>query len=277
MTMNIETEVFISIVKLALMFALPLAAAIVWQRKSRAQWGSLFLGFSAYAVIGLVGTQLTTEKILAITSSFFAITSSFREFLAFPPAPVIWLSIPTFWIIPAFIWGLVRGGILWLILFFIAKNVVRTWKEGVMFGLGYSCLVAVEKFGEHYSRFSKEIEASRYSFVEAAVELSNVIGSGWFWTFYVTWLNVLTTAFNVGTVLVILFSVQRRNVWLLLAAVLWYAAFTVSPTITFHNFHDLTVFGIHRLYMSLFLPPLARTLVTLLPFLLLLLAARLRK
>ena len=71
----------------------------------------------------------------------------------------------------ALIYALFREGIRWLILFFPATS-VRTWKEGVMFGLGYSWLVALQILGKYVSEYSEEIELYQYSFFET-IELVN--------------------------------------------------------------------------------------------------------
>ena len=102
-----------SIAILSLIIALPVVASFVFQRHSRAQWGSLLFGFGAFAVNGLVRIPLTMEQVLA--------TPLFRELLAF--FPDILMRVPTAWIIYALILGLVREGIRWLILFFVATNV----------------------------------------------------------------------------------------------------------------------------------------------------------
>ena len=51
---------------LSLVIVIPVAAAIIWQRLSRALWSSLFFGFGAYAVIGLL--RIPLNQALAIPS-----------------------------------------------------------------------------------------------------------------------------------------------------------------------------------------------------------------
>ncbi len=243
-----------SVAILSLMIVLPAAAVIVWQRHSRALWGSLFFGFGAFAVNGLVRIPLGQ----VLTHPLFG------ELLA--PFPYIFVNYPTSWIIWAFIIGLFREGIRWLILFFPATS-VRTWKEGVLFGLGYSCLVALQHFGEYVSISWEEIELFQYSFVEAMALLNQ--GISWFEALYFTLdRGVVETAFNVGTCLLVMFSVRRLNVWLFLAAVLWHGLYSELPRVLFFNSVGWEVFGIPSYHMGFSVPLLSKTLIALLPLLL---------
>ncbi|MDE0312873.1 MAG: YhfC family glutamic-type intramembrane protease [Caldilineaceae bacterium] len=242
---------------LSLIVALPVVASILCQRHSRAQWGSLFFGFGAFAVNGLVRIPLTMEQVLA--------TPLFRELLAF--FPDILMRVPTAWIMYAFMLALVREGIRWLILFFVATN-VRTWKEGVMFGLGYSCLVAVQHLGTFVSYYSEATELFQSSIVETIKFVNNTIPWLEALQLALNW-GVLETVFNVGTSLVVMFSVRRRDVWLLLAAVLWYVVFSELPRAMFFYFAGLEVGGIPSYYVSRTIILLTTTFVVLLPFFLL--------
>ena len=136
---------------LSLVIVIPVAAAIIWQRHSRALWSSLFFGFGAYAVIGLL--RIPLNQVLVIPS--------IRELFNFSP-PGLVMMVPLAWILYALIYALFREGIRWLILFFPATS-ARTWKEGVMFGLGYSWLVALQNLGRYVSEYSEEIELYQYS------------------------------------------------------------------------------------------------------------------
>ena len=246
-----------SVAILSLMIVLPAAAAIVWQRHSRALWGSLFFGFGAFAVNGLV--QIPLGQVLT--------HPLFGKLLA--PFPEIFMNVPTGWIIWTLIIGLFREGIRWLILFFLATS-VRTWKEGVLFGLGYSCLVALQHLGENVSKSWEEIELFQYSFVETMALLNREI----FWwqalNGALAW-GVVGTIFNVGTCLLVMFSVRRLNVWLFLAAVLWHGLYYELPIVLFFSSAGWDVFGTtsySRNLSAFLLSQLSQTLVTLLPLLL---------
>lgn len=243
-----------SIAILSLIIVLPAAAAIVWQRHSRAQWGSLFFGFGAFAVNGLVQIPLGQ----ALTHPLFG------NLLA--PFPNLFMRVPTAWIVWAFIIGLFSAGIRWLILFFPATS-VRTWKEGVLFGLGYSCLVALQHLGEYVSKSWEEIELFQYSFVET-IQIVNDM-SRWWEALYVAldW-GVVEPIFNVGTCLLVMFSVRRLNVRLFLAAVLWHGLYSELPRVLIFHSVDWEAFGIPSHYMGLSVSLLSQTLVTLLPLLL---------
>ena len=243
-----------SVAILSLTIVLPTAAAIVWQRYSRALWGSLFFGFGAFAVNGLVGIplgQVFTHPV-------------FGKLLA--PFPEIFVNVPTSWIIWAFIIGLFREGIRWLLLFFPATS-VRTWKEGVLFGLGYSSLVALQHLGGFVSKSWEEIELFQYSFLETMALLNR--GISWWEALYLAldW-GVVETAFNVGTCLLVMFSVRRLNVWLFLAAVLWHGLYSELPRVLFFSSGGWEVFGIPSYFMISSVSLLSQTLITLLPLLL---------
>ncbi|MCY4080766.1 MAG: YhfC family glutamic-type intramembrane protease [Caldilineaceae bacterium] len=240
---------------LSLAVVIPVAAAIIWQRVSRALWSSLFFGFGAYAVIGLL--RIPLDQVLAIPS--------IMELISFPLGFLV-MKYPPGFILYALIYALFREGSRWLILFFPATS-VRTWKEGVMFGLGYSWLAVLQNLGKYVSGFSEEIELNLYSFVEA-VEI--VSGLGPELTLLIALDRGLAeTVFNVGTCLVVMFSVRRRNVWLLLAAVLWNVSYSELSRIVAFSIPGLE--RGHSYFESLLIifgPSLTKFLVALLPFLL---------
>ncbi|MCZ0940900.1 MAG: hypothetical protein OXJ55_19825 [Caldilineaceae bacterium] len=241
---------------LSLAVVIPVAAAIIWQRVSRALWGSLFFGFGAYAVIGLL--RIPLDQALS--------TPSIMELFSFPWPPGLVMKFPIGFILYALIYALFREGIRWLILFFPATS-VRTWKEGVMFGLGYSWLAALQNLGKYVSEFSRETELNLASFVEA-VEIVSGLGPELTLLFALDW-SVAETVFNVGTCLVVMFSVRRRNVWLLLAAVLWNVSYSELSRIVAFSIPGLE--RGHSYFESLliiFSPSLTKFLVALLPFLL---------
>ena len=241
---------------LSLVIVIPVAAAIIWQRHSRALWSSLFFGFGAYAVIGLL--RIPLNQVIVIPS--------IRELFNFSP-PGLVMMVPLAWILYALIYALFREGIRWLILFFPATS-VRTWKEGVMFGLGYSWLVALQNLGRYVSEYSEEIELYQYSFVETIELVNGGLGPE---LALLTALNrgVAETVFNVGTCLVVMFSVRRRNVWVLLAAVLWNVSYSELPRMVLFNIPELEQWHYYyKWLLTIVSPSLTKILVALLPFLL---------
>lgn len=244
-----------SVAIISLIIAIPILSAIVWQKRARALWSSLFFGLGAYAVINLL--RIPLGQVLA--------NPSVQELIAFPDLGIV-MKVPVAWILFAFALALFREGIRWLLLFFPATS-VRTWKEGVMFGLGYSCPAAMNDFGRYVAHYAKEIEAYPYSFV-AAVKFMNGMLEPLHALIFALDSGIAETIFNVGTCLVVMSSVLRRNVWLFLAAVLWYVSFSQLPKILFFNLPELENGYLYWL-LSLFSPTLTKTIVALLPFLLL--------
>ena len=208
-----------SVAILSLAIVLPATTAIAWQRHSRAFWGSLFFGFGAFAVYGLVriplGQVLTHPLFLKLLD----------------PLPDLFMNFPTAWVIWTFIFGLFREGIRWLTFFFPATS-VRTWKECVLFGLGYSCLVAAQQIGANisYSAASQQKNLSQYSFVEL-IQVVNDMTLWWAALYSALNWGVVETIFNIGTCLLVMFSVRRQNVWLFLAAVLWHGLYCGAQSV----------------------------------------------
>ncbi|MDE0076158.1 MAG: hypothetical protein OXO50_01490 [Caldilineaceae bacterium] len=248
-----------SVAILSLVIVLPLAAAIVWQRHSRALWGSLFFGFGAYAVVGLLRIPVREALYLQPVA----------EILNRLPITLV-MGVPHLWVLLNVIHALLREGVRWLILFFPARS-VRTWREGVLFGLGYSWLAALQSLGRYIAKRSEEIELYRYTFVETVEimnsqlqpELATVVTLDW---------GVAQTFFNVGTCLVVMLSVRQRNVWLLLAAIMWYVVYARLGSMVLFNLPEMEPYM--RMPAALTAPTLTRILVALLPFILLLVLRR---
>ena len=115
------------------------------------------------------------------------------------------------WFLEALIYGLFREGIRWLMFRYAATN-VRSLKEGVMFGLGYSCLAVLVEDGPFFSDLVGMADPVPDSSAEA---MPPVPISVWLIPVVLATLDrgVVLTIFNVGTALTVMFSVQRRNLW----------------------------------------------------------------
>lgn len=254
-------KILIIVGQLALIISLPAAAAVVWQRRNRASWKISLFAVAAFAVnYAVVRIPLWREL---------------HEALILPLSPYLGImnmnGFLGFWVLEGFVYGLLRIGILWLMFRYAATN-IRSWRLAVLFGLCYSSIAVLFRVGEYAYDLVERYDLFQYSLqVALSIFGDNFPPLRWWEVLLLAgrWAVVLT-AFNVGTSLAVLFSVQRRSVLLLLVAVLWYVVYVTSPSFTFHNFHGLEVGGIHSFYMNLFLPLLVQTLVTLLPFLLLL-------
>lgn len=238
---------------LSLTFVLPVAATVVWQRRSRASWTILLFVLAAFVVNFAVSTPL--DRWLPQAMPFLDADPSL--------APRLW---PAGFLV-MLIYGLIREGIRWLTFRYAATS-IRSWQEGVMFGLGYACLAVLV---ENTLLFSDLGAAANQVPDSSAEAMPDVPFSVWFvpvvlFTLYV---GVVETIFNVGTALTVMFSVRRRDLWLFLAAVLLYAVYAALPPLVGLYFpapqEGGQDFPLHALAVTL---PLA-FLVALLPFLLL--------
>jgi len=224
----------ILIAKLSLMIGLPAAAAIVWQKRTHAHWYNLLSGFGAFAVYYLV--RIPLDLVLPPFLELVPLDGGLP-----PPLPnpmvihiVYWWGIGTYWVLQVTILGIFRESTRWLMFRYVATN-VRSWRDGVMFGIGYSCIATVLLAGELASDLAVHQNLLTYSLVEIITTLNNEIGWGvalrlaWRWA-------LLLMVFNVGTSLVVLFSVQRRDIRFLLLAVMLYVVFAATPFAVFFRF-----------------------------------------
>jgi len=235
---------------LSLMFVLPVAATVVWQRRSRASWTILLFALAAFAVNYAVSIPL--DRWLPEAMPFLDADPSI--------SPRIW---PAAFLV-MIIYGLIREGVRWLTFRYAATN-VRSWQAGVMFGLGYACLAVLVETTPLFS----DLGAAANQVPDSAAEaMPDVPFSVWLMPVVLVTLDrgVVLTIFNVSTALTVMFSVQRRNPWLFLVAVLVYAVCSVLPSIALLYFPATQAGGqdipLHALAVSL---PLT-FLVTLLPF-----------
>ena len=195
---------------LSLIFVLPVAATVVWQRRSRASWTILLFASAAFAVNSAL--RLPLDRWLPQAMPFLDADPSGSHW---PAAFLVMLT-----------YGLIREGVRWLTFRYAAAN-VRAWQEGVMFGLGYACLAVL---AENTPLFSELGAAANQVPDPAAEAMPDVPFSVWFMptVLFTLYVGVVQTIFNVGTALAVMFSVRRRDPWLFLAAVLLYAVYFVG-------------------------------------------------
>ena len=226
------------IAKLLLLFGLPIAIAIFWQRRVQAHWNILLFAFGAFAVNYLVQKFLGPVFPLLVDRVMPPIAPPYRMDF-YPP-----------WIAVYFISGLFREGTRWLLLRYVATS-VRSWQDGIMFGIAYGSiamliLIGIDVFKslQDVGLFTPLLERlvagrSKPSLDEIVVALNQ----NYFWwkTLFVTWSwGVSLMIFNVGTCLAVVFSVKRRAVLPFLAAVVLYVGYSNSRSVMIHSdFIDL--------------------------------------
>lgn len=211
------------ITKLLLLFGLPVAIAVFWQMRLRTHWNILALGSLAYLVY------------YAVIELLNPITSQFSEVLE--PVPGLnhqWelrIAIQTSL-------SIMREGIRWLTLRyatkipFIAKKDFF-WRDGVMLGITYGCIAMLGSAGS----LSADIYNQTIALSEFTWEIALITSFRW---------AVIFMVFDVGTFLIVAFSVQRRTILPFLTAVLWYVLMMNSiPTL---------------IYLSVYVPMIGRML-----------------
>lgn len=250
------------IAKLLFIIGLPIAAAFVWKKCTRAHWYSLFFGFGAFAVNYLV--RIPLDLVLPPLLDLIPLGKT-------PPPPlnpivdylVIWWGIWTYWILQVIISGLFREGTRWLLFRYVATT-VRMWRDGVMFGIGYGCIAAMFVTGEYVSGLAANSDLLSNSLAKTVATLNDEFG--WWETLLAAWRwGVVLTVFNVGTSLAVLFSVHRRDVRFLLTAVLVFVMFSTAPLAMLFHFPEIQLDGLDFSFVIIFMTELTRLLVTLPP------------
>lgn len=196
--MQVSTLYVPLVAKLLLLFGLPVAIGVFWQRRLRTHWNILALASLAFLV------YYAAMKLLN------PITSQFDEVLE--PVPGLnhqWehrIAIQTSL-------SVMREGIKWLTLRFateipfIAKRNF-SWQDGVMLGITYGCIAMLVSAGS----LSADIYNQTIALNEFTWQMALIASFRW---------AVIFMVFNVGTFLIVAFSVQRRAILPFIAAVLW--------------------------------------------------------
>ena len=219
------------IAKLSLVVGIHIAIIVVWQRRTGAAWRTLLFALVPLAIIYLVRLPLNDR----VPQYFWSIEME----------PLMVWGIMTFLIPVWFIYGAISHGARWLSLRYVAKS-VQSWRDGVMFGIGYSSsafllmlwgLLAPQTIDPGpvpASPILRDFLLDDFFVWEHAILLV------WHWA-------ILVMILNVGTSLAVLYSVRRRQVWTLLAAVMVYAMYGAAPWVAIGNIpHVITdqVFGL---------------------------------
>ena len=204
----------ILIAKLLVIIGLPVVTAIVWQRRTQASWACLPIAFGTVAIIFLV--RIPLDAVLLDLDYALAI-------FGHPDTSGI---LPRLIILNGLTYGLLREGIRWLMLRPVA-TIVRSWEEGVLFGIVYSIAATLTVFGD---RVAGQIEPwgdlyAYFAIISAVNDFYSwgiVLVNAWYY-------GPPEMVFNVGTSLAVLLSIRRRQVWPLFIAVLFYTVFLVAP------------------------------------------------
>lgn len=198
------------VAQLSSVVALPVVAVIVWQRRTGAAWKTLLSVLFAFAVYNTARIPIGEQ----VTPYFNHLAG--REIWGIIPFMIS--GVPTYWIPQSLFYGLFRESVRWLTFRYVAKS-VQFWQDGVLFGIGYSCLAAVLLIWGSSSAQTGVSEWDPSSFVARAMMLKD--DYNWIRAVVEAWrYGVTDVILNAGTSLAVLYSVRRRKVWFLLAAAL---------------------------------------------------------
>lgn len=218
----------ILIAKILLILVPHIAIAIVWQKRTHAAWSGLLFALVAFSIHFLV--RIPLDRLLP---------------LLFEPIVgrlVFWQGLWPSWIIQWLLFGLLREGVRWLTFRHVATS-VQSWRDGVMFGIGYSSFATLILLGEHIPTHIPNSTPPPPTLIGAAMMVNDSFK--WTNTLQVAWQwGVILMTFNVATSLAVLFSVQRRQVWLLLTAVMLFVIYAAAPRVVLLYYADVQVGGL---------------------------------
>ncbi len=245
------------VVELALVIGLPVAAATIWRRRSRALWSSLAFGAITFVLAQFI--RLALLQGLALLLNPLA--------LSWDPALLTWFNNALLVLTS----GLFEEGARWLIISRLARN-VRTWREGVMFGIGHGGIEALLFVGGSVISALvltlsapgilaqlEQLPPEQAAAVRTQLDAFNALR--WWEPLLGAWERVPAIVFHVGATLLVLLGLLRRDRRPLLAAMLLHIGFNAIAVVMLH-------------FTGILLTELAITLAALLP---LWLVFRLRK
>lgn len=141
----------------------------------------------------------------------------------------------------ALIISLFEEGARWLIIDRFAKN-VRTWREGVMFGIGHGDIEALlfvvgsvvsalvlSLAGPIVLAQLEQLPPEQAAAVQTRLDALNTLR--WWEPFLGAWERVAALVFHVGASLLVLLVLLRRDRWLLLAAMILYIGFNAIAVV----------------------------------------------
>jgi len=198
-------------VKFSLIVVPPLVIAVAWQKRTGAAWTTLL-----FALVAFMVHYFARSPLAKYVSPYF-------DQMFTPMALGVFISLYPKW----FIFGLFRACVWWLTFRYVATN-VRAWRDGVLFGIGYTILTMLVTLWMLLSQQTTDFGLSPPSIIQKAIILRDDFL--WIRATILAWqFGVIIMILNVGTALVILSAVRRRQVWPLLVAALLYILINASP------------------------------------------------
>lgn len=212
------------IAKLTLIIGLHLAITVIWQKRTGAAWSVLIFALVAFVVHYLARIPLREQ--IAPLLGLQAGPAHWGVPAEVWGLPVMVWGIPTFLIPRYLFFGLFREAVRWLTFRYVATS-VQSWRDGVLFGIGYTCFAMLLRLWTLLSEQTVEPGLVPPSLIARIMILKDDFL--WEQALSLTWqYGVSNMIFNVGTSLAVLFSVRRRQVWPLLIAALLHVLIPVA-------------------------------------------------
>ena len=216
-----------------LLFGFPVAAVVLWQRRFRSSWIIVLFALIAFAVNFLL-QELASPIYDSISEAIVPLIGPPFQMGFFLP-----------WIAIYFVGGLIREGVHWLTIRHGAAS-VRSWRDGMFFGIAYGSIVMMIMLSkdiytslEFTGLFTPTLEllvagGSKPSFNEIVETLKN----DYHWIrsllLFLSW-GMSSMIFNIGTCLIVVFSVRKKSVIYFLVAVVIYVAYTNARSVMMHS------------------------------------------
>ena len=208
------------IAKLFMVVGLHIAITIVWQKRTGAAWRALLFALVAFFIHFFARIPLAQQ-----VAPYFDQLDGRMVLGVYTPLIPQWL-----------LFGLFREGIRWATFRFLATS-VQSWRDGVMFGIGYSSIAFLLMLWGLLAPQTIDPGLVPASPIRRDLLLDDLFV--WEHAIFLAWhLVILVMILNVGTSLAVLYSVRRRQVWPLLVAVVIYALPNAAPWVAINNIPD---------------------------------------
>lgn len=223
------------VAKFLLIIGIHIAIIVVWKMRTGAAWSALLFALIAF-IIHYFGRIPLTQLVMP------HIDLSDIDLILKIPASLFpqWFS-----------YGLFREAVRWLTFRYLATG-LQFWRDGVMFGIGYTTIAMLLMLWGLLSEQTIEPGLTPPSLFRRAMILKDsflwvtAIILAWQW-------SIPTMIVNVGTSLAVLFSVRQRQAWPLLAAVLIYVLQHAAPWFAvLYYIPDVQIGGLERILISTF-------------------------
>lgn len=182
--------------KIALLISVPVGVPLFWKRRSGAAWTCLIAALIAYAIYLLIWRPMDAVFPNAVRSLV--------------DSTILRRSLWSYEIVMASIYILIGEGMRYLFLRYAATS-LRTWHDGVLFGLGWGGISALDLLRAEFFHNVSDMGLSQYSLAGQMRILNGHYLYGWLAIIYRTvWkYGLAALPYQVATALAVLYTVRR--------------------------------------------------------------------